>query len=342
LQKNFLHDFLNGDDTQVKIEMVMFMSFKQKNHGKWIAYRVTPEWEGHTVREVLQGPLLLSNRMINRLTRSRGIQLNGKMPWLDRRVKAGDRLRVAVRPFERADLPPEPVPFSVVYEDADLMVVDKPAGINVHPVRPGEGGTLAHGIIHYWLSQGREGRVRPVHRLDRDTSGLILIAKHAYAHQLLDRDLRQHDIRREYLACVAGRVENPEGTIREPIARDPNHPLRRCVSPEGDPAVTHYRVLAQNDRASIVWIQLETGRTHQIRVHFSWLGHPLYGDKLYGGPMEGIGRQALHAWLLSFRHPLTGKNLTLKTMPPEDWLKLTESLHFVREEWTDGLALSGD
>lgn len=342
LRKKFSPTFLNYADAQAKIKMVMLMSSEQQNPGKWIAYRVTPEWEGHTVREVLRGPLLLSNRMINRLTRSRGIQLNGKMPWLDRRVKVGDRLRVAVRPFERADLPPEPVPFGVTYEDAELMVVDKPAGVIVHPVRPGESGTLAHGIIHYWLSQGKQGRVRPVHRLDRDTSGLILIAKHAYAHQLLDRALREHTIRREYLACVAGKVKHPEGTIREPIARDPGNPLRRRVSPEGDPAVTHYRVLAQNERASIVHARLETGRTHQIRVHFSFLGHPLYGDKLYGGPMDGIGRQALHAWLLSFRHPLTGNKLTLKAMPPKDWLQLTEILHFPREEWANELSLAGD
>ncbi|PTX64327.1 tRNA pseudouridine32 synthase / 23S rRNA pseudouridine746 synthase/23S rRNA pseudouridine1911/1915/1917 synthase [Melghirimyces profundicolus] len=299
------------------------------SHNKWITYRVPEEWDRHTVEEVLKGPLLLSNRMINRLTRSRGIRLNGQMPWLKRVVKKGDRLQVAVRPRERADLEPEPVPFDVRYEDADLMVVDKPAGVNVHPVRPGETGTLAHGIVHYWKEQGREGKVRPVHRLDRHTSGLLMVARSAYAHQLMDRELREKRLKRFYYAFLEGSFSGSgfsEGTIDAPIAREPNHPLRRTVSPKGDPAVTHYRVLERNEHATLVRVELETGRTHQIRVHFAHLGFPLFGDGLYGSKSRLIRRQALHACELRFRHPLKEESIEVRSPLPKDLLDLARNL----------------
>ncbi|GAB6935193.1 MAG: RluA family pseudouridine synthase [Bacillota bacterium] len=297
-----------------------------KRHNKWITFTVPVDWEGRTVREVLKGPLLLSNRMINRLTRMRGIRLNGRMPWLDRPVRAGDRLAVAIRPWEEPDLVPEPVPFGLVYEDDDLLVVDKPAGINVHPVRRHERGTLAHGIAYHWQQQGVEARVRPVHRLDRDTSGLLLVAKHAYAHQLLDRALREKRIRRVYLAVVHGRLAEGTGVIDAPIARDPGHPLRRRVDERGEPAVTRYRVLTQTDDASFVEAELETGRTHQIRVHFAHLGHPLFGDRLYGAATEHIARQALHAARLAFTHPLTGAAMAFSSPLPEDLRHLVKTL----------------
>lgn len=295
-------------------------------HHKWITYKVPPDWDGKKVEEVLKGPLALSNRMINRLTRCRGIRLNGRMPWLGRRVKKGDRLRVAVRPLERSDLVPEPVPFGLLYEDEDLMVVDKPAGVNVHPVHPKETGTLTHGILYHWQQQGFEGRVRPVHRLDRDTTGVILIAKNAYMHQLLDRQLKSRTIERIYLAILSGRITEETGTIRLPIDRDPTHPVRRRVAEGGADAITHYRVLAANEQASLVEARLETGRTHQIRVHFAHLGHPLWGDHLYGGPNDRIGRHALHAERLSFTHPLKEEAMTFSAPLPEDFSRLMAEL----------------
>lgn len=297
-----------------------------KRHNKWMTFTVPADWEGRTVRTVLKEHLLLSNRMINRLTRMRGIRLNGRMPWLDRPVRAGDRLAVAIRPWEKPDLAPEPVPFGLVYEDDDLLVVDKPAGINVHPVRRHERGTLAHGIAYHWQQQGVEARVRPVHLLDRDTSGLLLVAKHAYAHQLLDRALREKRIRRVYLAVVHGRLAEGTGIIDAPIAREPGHPLRRRVDEHGEPAVTRYRVLAQTDDASFVEAELETGRTHQIRVHFAHLGHPLFGDRLYGGATDRIARQALHAARLAFTHPLTGAAMAFSSPLPEDLRHLVKTL----------------
>lgn len=299
-----------------------------KQHNKWITYTVPMKWQGHTVSDVLKDALLLSNRMINRLTRSRGIRLNGKMPWLKRRLEEGDRLQIAVRPREKADLDPEPVAFSIVYEDDDIMGVDKPAGITIYPTRPEERGTLAHGIVYYWREQGWEGRVRPVHRLDRHTSGLLLIAKSAYAHQLMDREFRQGSIQRDYLAIIEGKLgeKGQTGTIDAPISRDPHHPLRRRVDHKGDHAITHYRVLAQAERATLVYVQLETGRTHQIRVHFSHRGYPLLGDSLYGGSTYSIRRQALHACRLSFPHPLFEKEVEIHSPLSEDLIFLAKKM----------------
>ncbi|MFD1426809.1 RluA family pseudouridine synthase [Kroppenstedtia sanguinis] len=298
-------------------------------HNKWMTCTITEEWHNQTVEEVLKGPLLLSNRMINRLTRSRGIRLNRQMPYLKRVVQEGDQLQVAVRPREQADLEPEPIPLEVPYEDEDWMVVDKPAGINVHPVHSGEAGTLAHGIIHRWKEQGWEGKVRPVHRLDRHTSGLLVVAKSAYAHQLMDRQLREKRLKRVYYAFLEGSLTQApaaEGTIDAAIDRDPDHPLRRQVSPAGDPAVTHYRVLARNQEATLVQVELETGRTHQIRVHFSHLGFPLFGDGLYGSTSPLIRRQALHACEVGFHHPLRGEPVTVHSPLPKDLTRLAKEL----------------
>ncbi|PTM59883.1 RluA family pseudouridine synthase [Desmospora activa] len=298
-------------------------------YNKWMTYIVPSEWNQRTVTEVLKGPLLLSNRMINRLTRSRGIRLNGSMPWLNRVLKTGDRLQVAVRPRERSDQEPEPIPVDVIYEDEDWMVVNKSAGIKVHPTQPAEGGTLTNGILYHWKeTHGMEGIVRPVHRLDRHTSGLLLVAKYAYAHQLMDRELREKRIRRIYWAVACGRMGEvgTTGTIDAPIAKEPNHPLRRRVDRGGDHAVTHYRVLDRSKKATLLQLELDTGRTHQIRVHLAHLGHPLAGDKLYGGSTAYIRRQALHAQQLHFTHPLKGEKMIFTSPLPQDLTDLLEKL----------------
>lgn len=301
-------------------------------YNKWMTYTIPSEWNQRTVTEVLKGPLLLSNRMINRLTRSRGIRLNGSMPWLNRVLKTGDRLQVAVRPREKADQRADPVSFAVIYEDEDWMVVDKPSGIKVHPTQPDQGGTLTNGILHYWKeTYGTEGIVRPVHRLDRDTSGLLLVAKYAYAHQLMDRELRQKRIGRIYWAVVSGRMGEcgTSGTIDAPIAKAPDHPLRRQVDPDGDHAVTHYRVLKQSGEATLLQLELDTGRTHQIRVHLAHLGFPLIGDKLYRGSTRHLQRQALHARHLHFTHPLKGEEMTFTSPLPQDLDVLLKKLGLV-------------
>jgi 23S rRNA pseudouridine1911/1915/1917 synthase len=291
---------------------------KQPRNNKWVSFQITSEWDGESVEIVLKKGLQISNRMLNRLTRSKGIKLNGRMPWLQKRVKKGDQLKVAIRPAEKSNLPPQPVPFEVLYEDTDLMVVEKPAGILVHPVHANQQRTLAHGIIYRWKQRGLDGIVRPVHRLDLHTSGLILIAKNSYMHQLLDHQLRQNKIKRTYLAILNKPFPNQKGIIDLPIGKSPNHPTKRIVTPDGLPARTHYQVLSQNKQGTLVSVQLETGRTHQIRVHFAHLGYPLIGDQLYGGELSFIQRQALHAYRLSFTHPLTGKACSFTSSLPQE------------------------
>ncbi|MBA4493627.1 RluA family pseudouridine synthase [Paenactinomyces guangxiensis] len=291
---------------------------KQSHYSKWLTFHVSEKWNQATVESILKGPLMISNRMLNRLTRMKGIRLNGRTPWLKQTVRTGDRLQVAVRPREKADLEPKPVHFQTLYEDQDMMIVDKPAGVAVHPVRGNDRSTLVHGILYQWEQRGFTGVVRPVHRLDRGTSGLILIAKNAYMHQLLDRQLRQRQVKRRYLAVLGTPLRETKGTITQPIGRDPRHPLRRRVTSRGEPAITHYRVVRQNKHGSLVQAELETGRTHQIRVHFSHLGAPLLGDSLYGGDVSFIQRQALHSSELSLTHPLTEKNLSFSSPLPSD------------------------
>ncbi|MFC7443238.1 RluA family pseudouridine synthase [Laceyella putida] len=294
------------------------MAKQPPSYSKWITFTISDEWANHTVEEVLKGPLLLSGRMLNRLTRGKGILLNGRAPYLKKKVKTGDQLKVAVRPQEKSELAPEPVPFELIYEDLDLMLVNKPAGVAVHPVRPTDRGTLVHGILYHLQAHGGGGVVRPVHRLDRDTSGLILVAKNAYMHQLLDRQLREKSLKRGYLALIGATLPQVSGTISAPIGRDPQHPTRRRVTERGEPALTHYQVLNQSDRGALVQVQLETGRTHQIRVHFAHLGAPLIGDRLYGGPGLFMKRQALHSAELAFTHPLTGEMMRFTSPLPAD------------------------
>ncbi|RAL27044.1 RluA family pseudouridine synthase [Thermoflavimicrobium daqui] len=299
---------------------------KKQRPSKWMTFYISPEWDGATVETILKQPLLISGRMINRLTRIKGIKLNGRIPWLKKPVKVGDHLQVAIRPYEKSDLKPQPVSFEIVFEDEDIMIIDKPAGIQVHPVRPSDQYTLVHGITYILQERGLDGVVRPVHRLDRDTSGLILIAKNAYMHQLLDRQLREKQITRRYLAMLNRPLSDTDGTIHQPIGKDPKHPYRRIVTPHGNLAITHYHILDQNSKGALLSIELETGRTHQIRAHFAHLGCPLIGDRLYGGDCSILTRQALHSAKISFTHPLSNELCTYISPLPHDLDQVCQTL----------------
>lgn len=294
------------------------MSAAPRPGGRWSRHTVEADEAGRTVQEILTGPLGVSRRMLQRLTRGRGILLNDRPTFLARRVRAGDVVAARTSFAEPAGLEPVPMPLHVVYEDADVLVIDKPPGLLVHPLSPAHRATLAHGIAHHFRQQGLQTRVRPVHRIDRDTSGLLLVAKSAPAQHRLDRQLRAREISREYLAFVHGTVGADEGVIDAPIGRHPRSPPLRAVRPDGEPARTRYRVVQRFSDATLLCVELETGRTHQIRVHLAHLGHPVIGDRAYGGSTARIGRQALHAWRLSFSHPSRDERLRFEAPLPPD------------------------
>jgi 23S rRNA pseudouridine1911/1915/1917 synthase len=295
---------------------------------KWVTHAVTAEEAGRTVEEVLTGTLSISRRMIQKLTRSKGIQLNDKPAYLARVVREGDVVRAALSFQEEAGLEPVEMPLAILFEDEHLIVVNKPPFLLVHPTHPAQTKTLSHGLTHHFLKQGLQAKVRPVHRLDRDTSGVLVVAKTAFAHQHLDRQLRKRDLKREYLAFVDGVITEVRGQIDAPIGKHKQNPNLRAVRPNaGEFALTRYQVVEQYETATLVLLELETGRTHQIRVHMTHLGHPLLGDRQYGrAGLHLIKRQALHASRVSFSHPVSKEAMVLEAPLTPDLLALQEKL----------------
>ncbi|HEU0015621.1 MAG TPA: RluA family pseudouridine synthase [Longimicrobium sp.] len=287
--------------------------------GRWTNHTVADDEAGRTVQEILTGPMGISRRMIQRLTRAKGLQLNRRPAWLAAKVRPGDVVAARIAEREQAGLAPVQMPLSIVHEDAEILVVDKPPFLLVHPTTPQQDRTLSHGVAWHFERQGLHAKVRPVHRIDRDTSGLVLFARTSHAHHRLDLQLREGGLTREYLALVDGVVQGESGTLDAPIARDPRNASLRVVRPGGEPAVTHWRVEERHPGATLLRLELETGRTHQVRVHLLHAGHPVLGDRQYGRRgLDLINRQALHAARLAFAHPATGGALDLAAPLPDD------------------------
>lgn len=260
-------------------------------------------------------------RLLKELLRDSGVQT------------AGRRLRLRLFPEREAGFAPWWHPLDVLYEDDFCLVANKPAGLNVHPDGSGSGeGTLAGAVAFHYEATGQKAAVRHIHRLDRMTSGPVLYAKNPYAQAKLDEQMRARRIERRYVAAVRGIVQKPRGTIRAPIGRDRHVPGKRRVSPGGLPAVTHYERVETFPaaEASLVRLRLETGRTHQVRVHLAHIGHPIIGDELYGTPDPRIGRQALHGETLVFFHPLGGEEVAVRSPLPEDFAQLLDALRKCR------------
>ncbi len=253
------------------------------------------------------------------------VRLNGRpVPW-QATVAPGDVLTVAW-PGETAIIP-LPLPLTICYEDEHLLVADKPAGLLVHPVSGPPEPTLANAVVHHLRARGEPSAFHPAHRLDRNTSGLILIAKNPYIQHLLFADGGKA-VDRSYLALATGRPQPPAGIIDAPIGRHPHSIVQRMVRADGQAAATRYEILAAAGPHSLVRLRLLTGRTHQIRVHLAHIGHPLLGDDLYGGSRDLIARPALHATGLAFTHPVSGESLNLASPLPPDMAHLLAELNF--------------
>jgi len=299
-----------------------------------LRYELGPEDEGRALRTILRSKLQVSRRLMTKLkTVDQGITVNGSRLYMDAKLHAGDVVEVRLPAETSETIEPQPMELDILYEDDDLLAVNKPAGLIVHPTLGHYKDTLANGVMHYWQERGESYRFRPVHRLDELTSGVVLIAKNAYAHQQLSLQLQEHSVVKEYLAYVHGNLAAPSGVITGPIDRDPEQPHIRIVTENGYPALTTYEVVQTYREASKVKVLLGTGRTHQIRVHMRWLGHPLIGDPLYTLPdcdndrYAGImDRQALHAVKIEFSHPLTGEPVCIEAPPAEDLMRLQSFL----------------
>ncbi len=283
-------------------------------------HKVTKEDEGMEVREIMRTYFDFSARLRNKIKREKLVMLNGEQTpgWI--KPEVGDVIRIDL-PAEKSHFEPQPIPLDPVYEDDDLLIINKQPGLIVHPTKGHPTGTVANALMYYMKQTGKPFKIRFVNRLDMDTSGLLVVAKNAYCQNDYTRQMKENLVQKRYLAIVKGILENDHGTIDLPIGRPDPENVARGVMEGGSPSVTHYTVRERFPESgyTLVELLLETGRTHQIRVHMSHIGHPVLGDWLYGGVnVNLIERQALHAASLTFTHPITKEQLTLTAPVPED------------------------
>ena len=293
----------------------------------------TPEQAGQRLDAFLAQALPeLTRSAAQRLIAEGLVTVDGKAPAKSLKLSGGETVAVTVPEPEEAQALPEDIPLDVVYEDDDVIVVNKPVGMVVHPAPGHSGGTLVNALLHHCGDSlsGIWGELRPgiVHRIDRDTSGLIIAAKNDFAHQALSAQLQDHSLCRTYEAVVIGNLREDSGTVNAPIDRNPKDRKKMAVVPGGRPAVTHWQVLERFPGYTYVRCRLETGRTHQIRVHMAYIGHPLYGDTVYGAKKAapGMTGQCLHAVGLTFRHPRTGETVELSCPLNEEFTAFLRKL----------------
>lgn len=278
------------------------------------------------VKEVLKAEFSMSDRLLLKLKKLDKIYLNGNVTSVNHPVLENNLIECYLDYEEdNSNIVPTEMPLNIIYEDEAYIVVNKPAGIPVHPSTDHYTDSLSNGIAFYFNQIGLKKKIRPVNRLDKDTSGIVIFAKNEYIQECLVRQMKSKEFIKKYIAVVNGNLDNLEGTINAPIARKEGSIIERCVSETGDIAITHYKVLKRKTDFDIVECILETGRTHQIRVHFAYLGHSLLSDTLYGTSSSLINRQALHAYKVEFTHPLSKKKVKYIATVPEDLNKLTEN-----------------
>lgn len=259
---------------------------------------------------------------IKRMPKS--ILVNGVHYYMRQELSKGDHLQVRICETKNSEkIPPTNLPLDIIYEDEDLLVLNKPAGMPIHPSLNNYTNSMANALAYYFQSQGKPFIFRCCNRLDRDTSGLTIVSKHLVSGSILSDMTKYREVHREYLAIARGSVTPSEGTIQAPLGRKEGTIIERTVDWEhGEDAVTHYKVVKEANGHSLVSLRLETGRTHQIRIHMKYLGYPLIGDYLYNPDMEYMTRQALHSHHMEFTHPITGEHMSFTAPLPEDMARV--------------------
>lgn len=280
------------------------------------------------IKEIIYSRLELSRGLLRRMRKGGGVTLNGQFAHITQRVTTGDIIHIRFAD-EPTNLQPQRLDLDILYEDDFLLVINKVAGMAVYPTPAHPQNTLANGLAYLWQERGLQRKVRLVHRLDRETTGAIIVAKEPYAYQGLVTQLRNNTLERQYLAIVQGNLSEKTGVIDQPISHQhstKDHGMKRIIADEGKAAKTYYRVIQEYPNYSLLSLKLASGRTHQIRVHLQWLGFPIVGDHLYNQASKLIDRQALHAWSVRFNHPRTDKELIIRAPIPDDMKTLLEEV----------------
>ena len=285
-----------------------------------IEYQIEESADGLRIEQFLRRRGYSGQNLTEIKRMPKSILVNGEHYYMRQKLHTGDQLKVCIQETDCSEkIPPVEIPLDIVYEDEDIIVINKPAGMPIHPSLNHYTNSMANALAWYYQKQNKPFIFRCCNRLDRDTSGLTVVAKHLVSGNILSAMVYRREIHREYLAIVRGQVTPESGTINAPLARKPGTIIERTVDWEhGETAITHYRVVEEKNGHSLVSLKLETGSTHQIRIHMKHLGYPLIGDYLYNPDMEYITRQALHSHRLCFPHPITGKMLEFTAPLPTD------------------------
>ena len=284
-----------------------------------LTYTIQPNDNFFNVKELLKLKFQISDRLLVKLKKNKKIWLNSTPTFVDSRLKPFDIVEILIDFEEKSEnIIPTPIDLNIIYEDEYYIVINKPSGIAIHPSILHYTDSLANGVKFYFEQKNIKKKIRPINRLDKDTSGIVIFAKNEYIQEFLVKEMKKNTFFKEYIAVCEGIFESKIGTINLPIGRKENSIIERCVCSDGDIAITHYNVLKSLKNTSVVHVTLETGRTHQIRVHLSNIGHPILGDTLYGNPSSVINRQALHAYKVKFIHPITGLNVEYIATIPSD------------------------
>lgn len=292
-----------------------------------LKYVVKKDEHFDNIKEVLKTKFEISDRLLLKLKKNNLIFLNGSVANIKEPINSNDMVEISLDYDEdNTNIVPVKMDLKIVFEDDWLLILNKPAGYPIHPSMLHFEDSISNGVKYYFDSINLHKKIRPVNRLDKDTSGIVIFAKNEYAQECLVRQMKQNEFVKEYIAVCCGKFDSLVGTVNAPISRKDGSIIERCVNQNGDYAVTHYDVVQSNSNMSVVHLRLDTGRTHQIRVHMSYLGHPIVGDTLYGTASDLINRQALHSSSVTFYHPVSKQRLSFTAPLFDDMNNLIKSM----------------